>query len=80
LAALVLGLFAVPAFVGRARPWHLFFLLGAIALAVQPLVFFGDPRVHVPVLPFLAVMSAVTLSRSRTLFAARGRRQMAVLP
>jgi len=38
---------------------------------VQPLVFFGDPRFHVPVLPFLAVMAAVTLSRSRSLFAAR---------
>jgi 4-amino-4-deoxy-L-arabinose transferase-like glycosyltransferase len=79
-AALALGLLAVPAFVGRARPWRLFFLLAATALAVQPLVFFGDPRFHVPVLPFLAVMSAVTLSRSRTLFAARSRRQMTVLP
>lgn len=70
-AALAFGLLAVPAFVGRARPWHLFFLLAATALAVQPLVFFGDPRFHVPVLPFLAVMVAVTLSRSRSLFAAR---------
>lgn len=70
--ALALGLLAVPAFVGRARPWHLFFLLAGTALAVQPLVFFGDPRFHVPVLPFLAVMAAVTLSRSRSWFAARG--------
>lgn len=70
-AALALSVLAVPAFVGRARPWRLFFLLSATALAVQPLVFFGDPRFHVPVLPFLAVMAAVTLSRSRSLFAAR---------
>jgi hypothetical protein len=64
-AALGLALLAVPAFLGRARPWHLLFLLAAVALAVQPLIFFGDPRFHVPVLPFLAVFAAVALSRIR---------------
>lgn len=72
--ALALALVAIPMFVGRARPWRLFFLLCAIALAVQPLVFFGDPRFHIPVLPFLAVLCAVTLSRARARFAARRRR------
>ena len=70
--ALVLGLLAVPAFVGRHRPWRLFFLLAAAAFAVQPLIFFGDPRFHVPVLPFVAVLAAVALTRTRSFFAARG--------
>jgi 4-amino-4-deoxy-L-arabinose transferase-like glycosyltransferase len=66
-AALALGVLAVPAFVRRRRPWHLFFLLAAAALAVQPVIFFGDPRFHVPVLPFIAVLAAVTLRRGRSL-------------
>jgi 4-amino-4-deoxy-L-arabinose transferase-like glycosyltransferase len=70
-AALVLGVLAVPAFVGRDRPWRLFLLLAAIALAVQPLIFFGDPRFHLPVLPFVAVLAAVIVSKSRSFFAAR---------
>jgi 4-amino-4-deoxy-L-arabinose transferase-like glycosyltransferase len=65
-AALVVGALAVPAFAGRDRPWRLFFLLAAAVLAIQPLIFFGDPRFHVPVLPFVAVLAAVTLSRSRS--------------
>jgi 4-amino-4-deoxy-L-arabinose transferase-like glycosyltransferase len=73
-AALALAVLAVPAFVRRGRPWQLFFLLAAAALAAQPLIFFGDPRFHVPVLPFLAVLAAVTLSRSRSAFAAHSRR------
>jgi hypothetical protein len=72
--AVVLGLLAVPAFLGRHRPWRLFFLLAAAALAVQPLIFFGDPRFHVPVLPFVAVLAAVLLTRTRSRFAARSDR------
>jgi 4-amino-4-deoxy-L-arabinose transferase-like glycosyltransferase len=72
--AVVLGLLAVPAFLGRHRPWRLFFLLAAAALAVQPLIFFGDPRFHVPVLPFVAVLAAVLLTRTRSLFTARSDR------
>jgi 4-amino-4-deoxy-L-arabinose transferase-like glycosyltransferase len=67
---LVLGVLAVPAFLGRHRPWRLFFLLAAAALAVQPLIFFGDPRFHVPVLPFVAVLAAVILTRTWSRFAA----------
>ena len=40
------------------RPRRIFFLLALLALAGIPLVFFGDPRFHVPVLPFLAVSAA----------------------
>ena len=72
--ALALGLLAVPTFLGRRRPWRLFFLLAGAALAVQPLIFFGDPRFHVPVLPFVAVLAAVLLARTPTLFAARSDR------
>jgi 4-amino-4-deoxy-L-arabinose transferase-like glycosyltransferase len=74
--ALALGLLAVPAFLGRRRPWRLFFLLAGAALAVQPLIFFGDPRFHVPVLPFVAVLAAVLLARTRKLFAARSDRSV----
>jgi 4-amino-4-deoxy-L-arabinose transferase-like glycosyltransferase len=59
--AIALSVLAVPAFARRDRPWHLFFLLAAVALAVQPVIFFGDPRFHLPVLPFLAVLAAVTV-------------------
>jgi len=38
---------------------------------VQPLIFFGDPRFHVPVLPFVAVLAAVILTRTWSRFAAR---------
>jgi 4-amino-4-deoxy-L-arabinose transferase-like glycosyltransferase len=68
--ALALSALAVPAFIRRRRPWRLFFLLAALALAVQPLIFFGDPRFHVPVLPFVAVFAAVTLVRARDRLAA----------
>ncbi len=68
--ALALALLAVPAFVRRDQPWRLFFALAAAALAVQPLIFFGDPRFHLPVLPFVAVLAAVTLCRARSFFVA----------
>jgi hypothetical protein len=45
-------------------------LLAALALAVQSLLFFSDPRFHVPVLPFVAVFAAVTLVRARDRLAA----------
>jgi hypothetical protein len=58
---LALAAVTVPAFVRRDQPWRLFFVLAAAVLAVQPLIFFGDPRFHVPVLPFVAVLAAATL-------------------
>ena len=63
-AALVLGLLAIPAF--WREPRRRFFLLAMAAMAVQPLIFFGDVRFHVPVLPFLAIGTAVTLVRLRS--------------
>ena len=69
--ALALSVLAVPTFLERRRPWRLFFLLSGLAIAVQPLIFFGDPRFHVPVLPFMAVLAAVTLCRARDHLVAR---------
>jgi 4-amino-4-deoxy-L-arabinose transferase-like glycosyltransferase len=40
---------------------RLFFLLALLALAGVPLVFFGDARFHVPVLPLLVVPAAWTV-------------------
>ncbi|HEX6311692.1 MAG TPA: glycosyltransferase family 39 protein [Acidimicrobiia bacterium] len=60
-ATLVLGLLAVGAF--WREPRRRFFLLAMASMAAQPLVFFGDVRFHVPVLPFLALGTAVTLVR-----------------
>ena len=40
------------------RQRRMFFLLALLALAGIPLVFFGDARFHVPVMPFLAVSAA----------------------
>ncbi|OGO49341.1 MAG: hypothetical protein A2148_00050 [Chloroflexi bacterium RBG_16_68_14] len=54
-----LGGLGLVAFV--APPWEgrrLFTLLSLLALAGVPLVFFGDARFHVPVLPLLAVSAA----------------------
>jgi hypothetical protein len=62
-ATVVLGLLAVGAF--WRDPRRRFFLLAMAAMAIQPLIFFGDVRFHVPVLPFLAVGTAVTLVRLR---------------
>lgn len=59
---LALGLIGLPAFATRRRPRALFFLLCLGGLAVLPLILFGDPRYHVPVLPLIAVAAAVPLS------------------
>jgi hypothetical protein len=40
-----------------------FLLLAAAALAIAPLVFFGNARFKVPVEPFLAIAAAVTVER-----------------
>lgn len=54
-----LGGLGLAAFVLPPRhPRRLFFLLALLALAGIPLVFFGDSRFHVPVLPLLVVSAA----------------------
>ena len=66
---LVLALLAITAF--WRDPRRRFFLLAMASMAIQPLIFFGDVRFHVPVLPFLALGTAVTLVRLRTAAPAR---------
>jgi 4-amino-4-deoxy-L-arabinose transferase-like glycosyltransferase len=60
---LALGLIGLPVFASRRRPRALFVLLCMGSLAALPFLLFGDPRYKVPLLPFLAVSAAVTLSR-----------------
>lgn len=59
----LLALVALPAFVAGRDPRRWFFLIAMGAMAATPLIFFGDARFKVPVVPFLAVGSAVTLVR-----------------
>ena len=45
-------------------PRRLYFLLALLALAGIPLVFFGDARFHVPVMPLLVVPAAWVVVQS----------------
>lgn len=42
-------------------PKRLLFVLTIVALLLPPVIFFGDPRFHVPALPFFAMGTAVAL-------------------
>jgi 4-amino-4-deoxy-L-arabinose transferase-like glycosyltransferase len=77
--ASALAVVAVPMYVRRVHPWRRFLLLAAAVLSVQPLIFFGDPRFHVPVLPFAAVLAATAICRAPAL-AAAGSAHRRVLP
>jgi 4-amino-4-deoxy-L-arabinose transferase-like glycosyltransferase len=66
-AALALGLLGLPAFIGRQRDGRRLFLVFAMgALAAVPLVLYGYPRFHVPVLPPLTIVAAVPLVAFRS--------------
>lgn len=59
------------------EPRRLFFLLALLGLANVPLIFFGDARFHVPVLPLLALSAAalvVSLGAIPRLVASRAAR------
>lgn len=60
-AVTVLALLGIPAFFHRRHPRRVFVALVATGLATLPLMLFGDPRYHVPVLPFLAIAAAAAL-------------------
>ena len=53
--AVGLGLIGVPMLARRVHPRRLFFLFAMLTLAMLPLLFFGTPRFHVPVIPLLVV-------------------------
>ena len=58
---LVLGIASVALLRGRTalrHPGRTFVVLSGLSLAVTPLAFFGDPRFHVPVVPFLVLGAA----------------------
>jgi hypothetical protein len=64
--AVGLALLALPVFLRRRGPdraLRLCLLLAGVQAALVPFLLFGDPRYKVPVLPFIAIGAAVTLSR-----------------
>jgi 4-amino-4-deoxy-L-arabinose transferase-like glycosyltransferase len=62
-AMLVLGAIGLPAFFRDRRPARLLVVIAMLSLIVVPIGLWGTPRFHMPVLPFLAVSAAVTLTR-----------------
>lgn len=62
-AALVLAALGLPAFFRGRRPVRLFVVVAMLSLVAVPLGLWGNPRFHVPALPFLAIAAAVPLTR-----------------
>jgi len=60
-AALGLGVLGLWRMRTRQDPRRLFVVLATAALAAPPLVFFGDPRFHVPAVPLFAIPVALSL-------------------
>ncbi|HEX6312744.1 MAG TPA: glycosyltransferase family 39 protein, partial [Acidimicrobiia bacterium] len=58
-----LAALGIPAFLRRRRPARLFVVLSWLGLLVIPLGLWGNPRFHIPALPFLALSAAVPLTR-----------------
>jgi hypothetical protein len=56
-----LALLGVRAFLTRRDPRRIFIVLVGVGMAATPFLLFGDPRYHVPVLPFLAIGAAATV-------------------
>jgi 4-amino-4-deoxy-L-arabinose transferase-like glycosyltransferase len=56
-----LGILGVIFVASRRKPRRLFFGVAMLLLAVTPLIFFGDPRFHVPVVPLIAITAAAAL-------------------
>ena len=60
-AVLALGLLGLPVLMSRRHPRRLFLLFAMGALAAVPLLLYGYPRFHIPVLPPLTIVAAVPL-------------------
>ena len=56
-----LGLLGLPALLRRRHPKRLLVAVVMVGLGALPFILFGDPRYHVPVLPFLAISAAAAL-------------------
>ena len=50
----------------RRTPASIFLVLSAIGMIIPPLVFFGDPRFHVPAVPIVAIAVGALVSRYRS--------------
>ncbi len=60
-----LGLLGLPAFLRRRHPGRLFVAVVMAGMGALPFILFGDPRYHVPVLPFLVIAAAAALGARR---------------
>src|SRR5204862_74714 len=56
-----LGLLGLPALLRRRHPKRLLVAVVMVGLGALPFILFGDPRYHLPVLPFLAISAAAAL-------------------
>jgi 4-amino-4-deoxy-L-arabinose transferase-like glycosyltransferase len=60
-----LALLGLPAFLRRRHPKRLFVAVVMAGTGALPFILFGDPRYHVPVLPFLVIAAAAALGARR---------------
>jgi 4-amino-4-deoxy-L-arabinose transferase-like glycosyltransferase len=65
LVVVALGLLGLPAMLRRRHPKRLFVALVMAGMGALPFILFGDPRYHVPVLPFLVIAAAAALGARR---------------
>jgi hypothetical protein len=65
-AIAVLGLGGLVLLAARRTPSSIFLVLTAVGMIIPPLVFFGDPRFHVPAVPIVAIAAGVLVSRYRS--------------
>jgi 4-amino-4-deoxy-L-arabinose transferase-like glycosyltransferase len=56
-----LGLLSLRFFTSRRHPRRQFFLAAMVGLAAPVVIFFGDVRFHLPVMPLLLIAAAVTI-------------------
>ena len=65
VAVVALGLLGLPALLRRRHPKRLFVAVVLLGTGTLPFILFGDPRYHVPVLPFLVIAAAAALGARR---------------
>ena len=58
VVVVALGLLGLPALLRRRHPKRLFVAVVMAGMGALPFILFGDPRYHVPVLPFLVIAAA----------------------
>ena len=62
----ILGVIGLGWLVRRARPGPLLLVLATVGLLLPPVIFFGDPRFHVPAVPMAAIgVGALATARRR---------------